>query len=78
VQNLAALDERADELQRQGRTVMFVAVDHNSPVWSPFPIRSRTRLRKRCKACMTCGLRIIMLTGDNEKDGQDRGREVGD
>ncbi len=66
VENVAALDERAKELQKQGRTVMFVAVDKafvgllavSDPIKSSTPEAIRT-LHK-------LGLRVIMLTGDNE------------
>ena len=55
VQNLAALDDRANVLQQQGRTVMFRPWIDNSPVWSPCPIRSRRPARRRYEACMTWG-----------------------
>ena len=66
VENVAALDERANELQKQGRTVMFVAVDKafvgllavSDPIKSSTPEAIRTLHR--------LGLRVIMLTGDNE------------
>ena len=67
VQNLAALDERADELQKQGRTVMFVAVDQQFAglVAVSDPIKSSTP--EAVQSLHDLGLRIIMLTGDNEK-----------
>jgi Cu+-exporting ATPase len=67
VQNIAALDSRADELQRQGRTVMFVAVDQQFAglVAVSDPIKESTA--EAVKSLHDLGLRIIMLTGDNEK-----------
>ena len=67
VQNLAALDSRADELQKQGRTVMFVAVDQQFAglVAVSDPIKASTA--QAVKSLHDLGLRIIMLTGDNEK-----------
>ena len=67
VQNLAALDSRADELQKQGRTVMFVAVDQQFAglVAVSDPIKASTA--EAVKSLHDLGLRIIMLTGDNEK-----------
>jgi P-type Cu+ transporter len=67
VENLGALDERARELQQQGRTVMFAAVDQqfagllavSDPVKESTPEAVRT--------LHELGLRIIMLTGDNEQ-----------
>jgi Cu+-exporting ATPase len=66
VQNLAALDSRADELQKQGRTVMFVAVDQQFAglVAVSDPIKESTA--EAVKSLHDLGLRIIMLTGDNE------------
>jgi len=67
VQNIASLDDRADELQRQGRTVMFVAVDQQFAglVAVSDPVKQSTP--EAVKALHALGLRIIMLTGDNEK-----------
>ena len=67
VQNLAVLDSRADELQNQGRTVMFVAVDQQFAglVAVSDPIKESTA--EAVKSLHDLGLRIIMLTGDNEK-----------
>ncbi|MBX3433649.1 MAG: cadmium-translocating P-type ATPase [Pirellulales bacterium] len=67
VQNLATLDRRADELQKQGRTVMFVSVDQQFAglVAVSDPIKESTA--EAVKSLHDLGLRIIMLTGDNEK-----------
>ncbi len=67
VQNLAVLDHQAAALQEQGQTVMFVAIQNHlagllavsDPIKSTTPA-AVTKLRE-------LGLRIIMLTGDNEK-----------
>jgi Cu+-exporting ATPase len=67
VQDLAALDDRAEALQRQGRTVMFVAVDGQFAglVAVSDPIKNSTP--EAVQALHALGLRIIMLTGDNAK-----------
>ena len=67
VQNLAALDDRADELQQQGRTVMYVAVDGRFAglVAVSDPIKDSTL--EAVRSLHGLGMRIIMLTGDNEK-----------
>jgi Cu+-exporting ATPase len=67
VQNLAALDRRADELQSQGRTVMFLAVDRQfvGLVAVSDPIKASTP--EAVKTLHELGMRVIMLTGDNEK-----------
>lgn len=67
VSNIAALDERADGLQQQGRTVVYVAVDRQFAgiVAVADPIKSSTP--EAVRTLHSLGLRIIMLTGDNEK-----------
>jgi Cu+-exporting ATPase len=66
VQDQAALDDRADELQRQGQTVMFVAVGGRLAglVAVSDPIKNSTP--EAVRALHELGMRIIMLTGDNE------------
>lgn len=67
VQGVAVLDERADGLQRQGRTVIFVAVDKEFAglLAVSDPIKSSTP--EAIQALHRLGLRIFMLTGDNER-----------
>ncbi|CAN5152596.1 hypothetical protein BH11PLA2_BH11PLA2_46990 [soil metagenome] len=67
VQNLAVLDNRANELQQQGRTVMYVAVDGKFAglVAVADPIKDSTL--EAVQSLHGLGLRVIMLTGDNEK-----------
>ncbi len=77
VRNLAALDDRADELQKRGRTVMFVAVDRqfaglvavSDPIKASSPEAVRT--------LHELGLRVIMLTGDNEKTARTVAEKLG-
>jgi len=77
VQNLAALDDRADELQRQGRTVMFVAVDGRFAglVAVSDPIKASTP--EAVRTLHDLGLRVIMLTGDNEKTARTVAEKLG-
>ena len=67
VAGLGPLDGRAEELQRQGRTVMFVAVGGRLAglVAVSDPIKSSTP--EAVRALRGLGLRVIMLTGDNER-----------
>src|SRR5262249_2794305 len=64
--HLGALDDRADELRQQGRTVVYVAVDGRPAglVAVSDPIKQSTP--EAVQALHDLGLRIIMLTGDNE------------
>ena len=67
VADLGPLDARAEELQRQGRTVMYVAVGGRLAglVAVSDPIKPSTP--EAVRALGGLGLRVIMLTGDNER-----------
>ncbi len=67
VADLGTLDGRAEELQRQGRTVMYVAVGGRLAglVAVSDPIKPSTP--EAVRALRGLGLRVIMLTGDNER-----------
>ena len=67
VADLAALDERAETLQRQGRTVMHVAVDGRLAglIAVSDPIKASTP--EAVRSLHDLGLRLIMLTGDSEE-----------
>ena len=71
------LDARADELQRQGRTVIFVAV--NGEVAGLLavadPIKASTP--EAMRALHRLGLRVIMLTGDNPVTAQTVAAQLG-
>ena len=77
VSNLAALDDKADELQRQGRSVMYVAVDgtFSGLIAVSDPIKESTA--EAVKTLHELGLRIIMLTGDNEKTAKTVAEKLG-
>jgi len=76
VENIAALDERAIELQRKGRTVMFVAVEKELAglLAVSDPIKPSTP--EAIRALHGLGLRIIMLTGDNEQPARTVAEEL--
>jgi Cu+-exporting ATPase len=65
IANLEALDPRGDELQRQGRTVVSVAVDGQLAgiLAVSDPIKASTP--QAVADLHDLGLRILMLTGDN-------------
>jgi P-type Cu+ transporter len=67
VADLAALDERSHALQRQGRTVMHVAVDGRLAglIAVSDPIKPSTP--EAVRSLHALDLRIIMLTGDSEQ-----------
>lgn len=77
VQNLAALDSRADELQTQGRTVMFVAMDQQFAGLIAVSDAIKDSTAEAVKSLHELGLRIIMLTGDNEKTARTVAEKLG-
>ncbi len=75
--NLDALETKASELQQQGQTVIFVAVDDRPAgiLAVADPIKEATpaaidHLHK-------LGLKVIMLTGDNERTARAVGQKLG-
>ncbi|MHB9044965.1 MAG: heavy metal translocating P-type ATPase [Pirellulales bacterium] len=77
VENLSALDEVANDLRRQGRTVMFVAVDKEFTglLAVSDPIKHSTP--EAVRALHKLGLRVVMLTGDNQETAQTVAKELG-
>jgi Cu+-exporting ATPase len=67
VKNVAALDDNADDLQRQGRTAVFVALDSELAglLAVSDPIKPSTP--EAVHALHDLGMLVIMLTGDNER-----------
>ena len=72
VQNISALDERADELQRQGRTVMYVAVDQQFAglLAVSDPIKPSTL--EAVRSLHDLGMRIIMGSPVTKWDAGER------
>jgi Cu+-exporting ATPase len=77
VHNFAQLDSRVDELQGQGTTVMYVAVEQQFAglvaVSDPIKKSSAEAVRQLHEL----GMRIIMLSGDNEKTAQSVANQLG-
>lgn len=75
--NIEALDQQADDLQTQGRTVMFVAINEQFAglLAVSDPIKQATP--EAVRTLHELGLRIIMLTGDNEKTAKTVAEKLG-
>jgi Cu+-exporting ATPase len=71
------LRTRADELRREGQTVMFVAVDGKSAglVGVADPIKPTTR--EAIQELHQEGIRVVMLTGDNRTTAEAVAKSVG-
>jgi P-type Cu+ transporter len=77
VADLAALDDRAEALQRQGRTVMHVAVDRRLAGLIAVSDPMKASTPEAVRSLHGLGLRIIMLTGDSEETARTVAAELG-
>ena len=77
VADLAALDARAEALQRQGRTVMHVAVDRRLAGLIAVSDPMKASTPEAVRSLHGLGLRIIMLTGDSEETARTVAAELG-
>jgi Cu+-exporting ATPase len=77
VDGLGHLDEEADRLQRDGHTVMFVAANQKllGLLAVSDPIKDSTPAA--IDTLHELGLRVIMLTGDNERTAESVARQLG-
>ncbi len=75
--DLSVLVDRADELQQQGRTVMYVAVGGTFAGLVAVSDRIKGSTPEAVKTLHDMGLRLIMLTGDNEKTAKTVAEELG-
>jgi Cu+-exporting ATPase len=77
IKSLEVLDERTEELQRQGRTVIYIAVDQQFAgiVAVSDPIKNSTP--EAVRMLHELGLRIHMLTGDNERTARTVAERLG-
>lgn len=70
INDVATLQQKAHELQKQAQTVMFVAIDGQAVglITVSDPIKSTTA--KAIKQLHQLGQKIVMLSGDNEQTAQ--------
>ena len=69
--------EKADELRRNGQTVMFIAVDRRAAglVGVADPVKATTY--EAIEALHREGVKVVMLTGDNRTTAEAVARSVG-
>jgi Cu+-exporting ATPase len=72
-----ALAARAEELRREGQTVMFVAVDGAAAglVGVSDPVKETTA--EALDSLHAAGIRVVMITGDSRATAEAVGRELG-
>lgn len=77
VTGLSSLDEQAEHLQSEGRTVMFVAIDEAfaGVIAVSDPIKEATP--EAVRTLHELGLRLLMLTGDNKRTAATVASELG-
>ena len=74
---VGSLANRADELRRNGETVMFVAVDGAAAGLIGVADRIKATTHEAIQALHAEGLRIVMLTGDSRVTAEAVARAVG-
>jgi len=67
VAGMSALDQRASDFERQGRTVMFVAADKKLAGLLAVSDTIKSSTPEAVRTLHNLGLRVIMLTGDNQE-----------
>nr|MBA2585581.1 HAD-IC family P-type ATPase [Chthoniobacterales bacterium] len=77
VSGLEALEKRAQELQVNGQTVVFVGIEKRAVgvIAASDPVKKSAAVAVR--ALQRLGLEVLMLTGDNEQTAQAVARELG-
>ncbi|PYJ10154.1 MAG: copper-transporting ATPase [Verrucomicrobia bacterium] len=77
VSGLEALEEKARELQAEGQTVIFAAIDNQAAgiLAVADPIKESTP--EALRELQRLGLNVIMLTGDNERTAQAVAKQLG-
>ncbi|MFI5105252.1 MAG: copper-translocating P-type ATPase, partial [Terriglobales bacterium] len=71
------LSEPAEALRRQGQTVMLVAVDGKAAGMIAVADPVKVSTREALLALRQCGLKLVMLTGDNHATAAAIARELG-
>jgi len=77
IADVALLDERADALERQGRTVMRIAVDGRFAGIIAVSDPIKPSAAEAVRSLHAKGLRIIMLTGDSEQTARTVAGQLG-
>jgi len=77
VADVASLDERADALERRGRTVMRVAVDGRLAGIIAVSDPIKDSAAEAVRRLHGMGLRVIMLTGDSERTARTVADQLG-
>ena len=74
---LDGLEERAGALAADAKTAMYVAVDGRAAGLVAVADRVRESARQAVKSLHELGVETVMLTGDNRRTAEARGRQLG-
>jgi Cu+-exporting ATPase len=74
---IGSLQTRAEELRRDGATVIFVAVDGKAAGLIAVADPDKATTLEAIRALKAAGIMIVMLTGDNRKTAEAVGRKLG-
>jgi Cu+-exporting ATPase len=73
----STLDEQAIALQKEGQTVVFVAINNRPAGIIAIADPTKASTQDAIRALRRLGLKIIMLTGDNERTARAVGEKLG-
>jgi Cu+-exporting ATPase len=76
-QGVAAQSDEAAALQEQGQTVLYVAIDESFAGLLVVADTIKESAAEAVRTLQSLGLRIIMVTGDNERTARHVARELG-
>jgi P-type Cu+ transporter len=75
--DVSALEATADELRRDGATVIFVAIDGKAAGVMAVADPIKATAADAVRALKEVGVRVVMLTGDNRATAEAVGRKLG-
>ncbi len=75
--SLGDMEQRAEDLSREGKTPMFVAVDKKLAGIIAVADTLKENSKKAIAALRNLGLEVVMLTGDNQRTAEAIARQVG-
>jgi P-type Cu+ transporter len=75
--HIEAVLSEADALENQGKTVMFIAIDHVFAGYIAVADRVKDTSNQAIQRLQKMGIEVIMMTGDNERTANAIAAEVG-
>lgn len=75
--DITALEEKAQQLEFEGKTAMFMAIDKSPAAILAVADTVKEHSKEAIKQLQELGLEVVMLTGDNQRTADAIGKQVG-